>query len=159
MQTYIRHTVTTIYVLKGMFLSEDLKNKRNSLAGLCSYKAPAEVLATLSSLKKKTQIASSFGGFGQWGKAGCLSQLIGTAFTLASLSPWAKCTILHPFSVGGGAMPQQVGLAFGRWHRLVPQGRAAGWRPEHGQWLAFNRHCAPFHTADASNVICHWLSK
>lgn len=50
MQTYIRHTLTALYILKGTFLSDDLKNMRNSPAGLCSYEAPAEVLAALSNL-------------------------------------------------------------------------------------------------------------
>ena len=107
MQTYIRHTVTTLYILKGTVLSEDLKNKRNRLAGLCSYEAPAEVLATLSNLKKP-QNSLFFWGVQTVGK-----------IQLPFLAHWCNFHSCQPFSMG--KTYHSVPL-FGGWQAVQPAG-------------------------------------
>lgn len=156
--THVRHTVTTLYVLKGMFLSEVLKKKRNSLAGLCSYKAPAEVLATMSNLKKPKKSAFFWE---VWIVGKSWLHFIAHWHSFHPCQPFSLGKMYHPvpFLVGGEVTQQQVGLSFSPWHRRVPQGRAGGWWPKCGWWSVLSCLCAPFRAAGASSVICHRLSK
>lgn len=96
---------------------------------------PAEVLVTLNNFKPPPEfcLISGAGEGAVWtlGKSWLrfafhLSQLIVAAYTLSSLSPWAKSTILGPFSEAGRAMWQRVALTSVHWHRLDSWGRAGG---------------------------------
>lgn len=66
-----------------------------------------------------------------------------------------------------GKMYHLASLFGGQWGNAVAGGTrfwsvgalGHGWGPKHGLWSALTQHRALSHTAGASNVICHWLSK
>lgn len=110
MQTYIRHTLTALYILKGTFLSDDLKNMRNSPAGLCSYEAPAEVLAALSNLTPPP-LPNSLFFLGVW--------TVGKSW-LPFAAHWRSFHSYQPFSVG--KMYHPAPLFGGRWGDAAASG-------------------------------------